>query len=689
MSDGQARVRLEHDGSPAATYAAQLLREQVVLRTAVALPARGSAPALRIETGAEVGYRVTLDGDSALITGDDPARAVYDLLDEWGEEPRETLALEARRVIPERTLWIEAERFDASVPARGFVVRGLDLYDAQDVRPVRELGYGVRVVSETFDDFLDPTLFDAHPDWFALRQGERAPRGNFALTNPEAREAYLAALGVWLADHPEVHSIEIWPEVTIAWDEDSIALGEPEAYALLWREAAARFPGRGIGILATGATLRPPAGNVPGSVSVRLRAGRDASGLQGLAGQPIEAIVRAWEARGARVVLEIDAQPASWCGMPWPVEPALRENARRFREAVLVDGTARDARVWRDPARVPERGGAWGELERRARSVASWGDPADAEALFADPLPDMPDEKERWRIAAAIGSVERLRAVAAAEERATDTRREAATEAWLTWRTLQERMPPDNAAVLRRYRERALRGAVESLFPEGLVETVGPARVRDAFDRMEIETDRLRLGIDRATGAIDRLALRLADGWSDELAGDGGRLFRVASPGTEAVPIGDSLRVVSPGAGELAIELAGTFGRGGPRWETRLLLTSASGRVRQFARVEAAGGAACACHFPARPFDRWLCPPYAAEGPLDGAGGQRALLPLPAGALIYVRDGEHGVGLALRLPGGGRATLLDGEATTLLAATRGDRLEVEWTLFTAESELAR
>ena len=39
------------------------------------------------------------------------------------------------------------------------------------------------------------------------------------------------------------------------WDEAALALGAPESYALLWREAAARFPGRRFEILATGLHL--------------------------------------------------------------------------------------------------------------------------------------------------------------------------------------------------------------------------------------------------------------------------------------------------------------------------------------------------------------------------------------------------------------------------------------------------
>lgn len=657
VSGGEPRLRVETDGSPAARYAAELIKRHAILKTGVALPATGALPPLRIQLGGRPGYAIREAAEGILIEGRDPVRAAHDLLEAWGDERRDRLAIEPREWRPRRFLWIEAENFDASLPAAGLAVRGIEKIPTG----VRELGYSLRVASESFDDFLPPALFAQHPEWFALRSGKREARGNFALTNAEARAAYLNALGTWLKKHPEVDVAGIWPEVTSVWCEETLALGAPEAYALLWREAAARFPGRGFEILATGLTLRPPAdGGVPKNVEVRLRPGRDASGLQGLLGQKIDAVVKAWEVRGARVLLEIDAAPESWCGMPWPCHDAIRANAERFRFAVLRGGGRVHAQLWRDP----DASGGDRTLLDRARRVVSWGDPRDAAELFFE---------ERQGLAFKIGATERLLRLAVKEQDP-----QAANDVYLGYRSILRDLKPAHRRIYKRHRGRDVRRMMETLLPEGATRKVGPASVRETFARTIVETDTLRLEIDRDAATVISLKRRVKGEWCEELC-EGA--FEVVALKVPSARTDGDVELSSPATGKLRIDLRGRLRADGPRWRSRLDLASGSGIVRQVAEVVAAGGIAAGCIFPRDRFDRWVCPPHAREGRL----GERApTLPLPADALVYVRKGERGAGLAARLPHGGTVTLAGG----LVATRSGRTLMVDWIVFVHPGELA-
>ncbi|MHC4817071.1 MAG: hypothetical protein ACYTF8_03275, partial [Planctomycetota bacterium] len=246
---GEPRVHLETDGTPAARFAGDLLKRHAVLIAGTALPEQGDGAVLRFERSDTAGYAIRLGDSGAVVSGSDLVRAAFDILESWGcrfdgGEPvlprRKDLRLEEREWRPKRVLYVE--EFDPSIPAQGVAVRGLTAYRREELGRARELGYRVRVASTSFDDFLPPDLFGKHPDWFAGRHGKREARGNFALQNGGARAAYLDRLGEWLRAHPEVDCVGIWPEVTAAWDEEAVTHGARESYALLWREAAARYP---------------------------------------------------------------------------------------------------------------------------------------------------------------------------------------------------------------------------------------------------------------------------------------------------------------------------------------------------------------------------------------------------------------------------------------------------------------
>jgi len=666
--DGQAALRLEGDRSGPSRFAADLVRRHVVLMTGAALPEQGTGPALRFRATAAPGYTIEMDDSGVLVSGADLARAAYDILEGWGcrfggeapEVPRVmTLRLDARSWRPRRHLTVETGSFDSSIPADGVALLGID---KQVPALARTLGYSVRVASVTFDDFLPPKRFAEHPEWFALRGGRREARGNFALTHPAARAAYLDAVAAWLEAHPEVDRLGIWPEVTSVWCEESAALGHAEAYALLWREAAARFPQRRFEILATGLTLKPPQGPVPANVEVRLRPGRDASGLQGLAGQGIDVVVKAWEARGARVVLEIDAAPASWCNMPWPCHDAVRENAVRFSAAVLRRGSHEHARLWRDPARKPPA--ALLALLTKARTVRSWGHPRDAADLFDDPELGLPHR---------IGAIERLYRLAVKGRDAS-----AAKDVYLGYRAILDAMPDEQAHVYRRYRQRDYRRMLEDLLPDGAEMAVGPAKVRDSFDAVEIEIDRLRLRIDRRTATVSVRHL-VGREWGKPMP----RAFSVVAMASKTERTDGRVSISSPGTGLLRIDIGGRLSPGGPRWRARLDLRSASGKVHQTAEVMTPGGIAVGCKWNDTRFDHFVCPPYATEGPIRG----QPVFSMPAGTLLYCRKGARGPGLAVRPVHRASVSVSAGDETSLVAAHPGRTIEVDWIFFTDNAEL--
>jgi len=693
VSDGKPVVRLEHDGSPAARTAAEIIQRHVVLIARTALPAQGPAGALRFETDATDGYRIVEQGAGVTIRGRYPILAAYDLLRDWGcrfdgDDPHlpasTSLAVAPRDWSNSRPLAVESDRFDASTPATMLAVRGIAGYPKQYHARAIALGYGVRVVSTGFDDFLPPALFDQHPEFFALRRGERAARGNFALTNAAARARYLDSVEAWLTAHPEVDVLGLWPEVTTVWCEDSIAIGHAQAYALLWRDAAARFPQRRLEILATGATLKPPAGRVPANVDVRLRPGRDASLLQPAAGQPIGAILRAWEVRGARVILEIDAAPASWCGLPWPCHDAVRGDAERFAGAVLVHPTRVLAELWHRPKARVAVSEEMARLLERARTLRSWGDPRDSVRLWPDAR--APGEFMGPRVA----DVERTLARALRPDLSAAVRKEAATDAWFRYRALVRDLGPVHGASYRRQRERDLRGMLESVLPAGAERRVGGATVKESFDRVVVENARLRLGIERRTATVVELRRRFATGWSDNIAGENGRMFAVVALGSKIDRTDGEVRVSAAEGGGVHVELSGRLHRGGPKWRSDLRFDDSSARIRQIARVSASGGLAAGCRFAPASLDEWVCPSYAREGRfVHPKKSRQASFRLVPQSVLYCRKAPRGIGLCLRLPHGGVAAIVDGEDGTLLSTTPANRLEIDWIVFTHAGELGR
>jgi hypothetical protein len=148
------------------------------------------------------------------------------------------------------------------------------------------------------------------------------------------------------------------------------------------------------------------------------------------------------------------------------------------------------------------------------------------------------------------------------------------------------------------------------------------------------------------------------------------------------------VRVVEDEEGRTRVELGGRMHAGGSRWSTTLLLDESAARVRQEAQVEAAGGIAVGFRFAPKAWEVWVCPSYAREGRFEHPEERRqASFRLVPDEPLYVRDAPRGLGVALRLPQGGIAAIVDGSDGSLLATSRGRRLVVDWIVFTSAGEL--
>ena len=691
VTDGKPNVRLEHDGSPQAQAAAELIQRHVVRIARTALPDQGTAAAVRFESSTFEGYRRrTVDGD-LVIDGRYPLLAAYDILRDWGcrfdsDEPfvpqAATLTIAPKTWKHDRPLVLEAHRFDPAYPATGLSIRGIDNYKPEATDPPYEL----RVISTTFDDFLPVELFEQHPAYFAFRNGKRAARGNFALTNADARKEYIRRVREWLAAHPHVDVLGIWPEQTIVWCEESLAVGANHAYALLWREVAAALPDRRFEILASGPTLRPPQAGVPDNVEVRLVTTSlpDLNLLRPIASQPLNDVARAWEVRGAKVLLEIDGAPRRWCGLPWPCHEAVRGDARRFAGAILVHPRRDLAEIWHRPDARVAVNEEMAALIERARTVRSGGDPKDAALLW--PAVEGVDPTS---LGARMGAVERDLARARNATLPEAERRQALNAGWFGFRALVHDLGDEHGSTYRGLRLRDFREGFRLLLPQGATTRIGGAQVSETPDVVDIETAQLKLGIDQRTGLVTRVQRKVATGWGENLAGEDGRMFAVVALGSRIDRRAGWVRVRAGEDGGVRIELGGRLHRGGPRWSSVLTLDGSSARIGQTATVAATGGIAVGCQFGTQAFDEWVCPSYAREGRFEQpTKARQASFRLVPGAVLYARKAPRGTGLALRLPGGGVGAVVDGEQGTIISTSSGARLAVEWIVFNSNHELA-
>jgi hypothetical protein len=363
----------------------------------------------------------------------------------------------------------------------------------------------------------------------------------------------------------------------------------------------------------------------------------------------------------------------------------VRGDARRFSGAVLVHPAHSLAELWHRPAARVAIDEETAALLTRARTLQSWGDPRDSAVLWPPA-----EGADRTSLGARMGEVERELARALRADLPDAERRAAVSTAWFGFRALVHDLGGAHGRSYRLQRERDLRGALEALLPDGAETKVGAAAVRETFDRVVIETPRLRLGIERSTGLVTELRRRLARDWSENLAGARGRMFAVVALGSTTDRVEGMVRVREGEDGETRVELGGQLHRGGPRWSSELTIDGSSARIGQIAKVEAAGGIAIGCQFGPKAFDEWVCPSYAAEGAFAQPGeAQQASFRLVPGAILYCRKAPRGVGLALRLPDGGIGAVVDGEDGTIISTSPSASVRAEWIVFTHETELSK
>jgi len=266
-------------------------------------------------------------------------------------------------------------------------------------------------------------------------------------------------------------------------------------------------------------------------------------------------------------------------------------------------------------------------------------------------------------------------------------RRSAAKDAFLSYRVLIDEMDESRSKVYARYRGRDLRAMAQKLLPDGAVRRVGPANVRERIDDLVVSTDVLQLTIDRRTATVTGLARKIGTKWSEDLGGGSGTFFTVVALDERGARTAGRVRLASPETGVLRIELSGRVRDTGQGWLSTLTLRSGSGHIEHETRIERPGLAA-GCSWTEGPFDRWVCPPYATEGRLANEEPARGF-GMPAQTLLYVRAGEHGPGLALRVPGGGRVAIMSGAEKSLMITTPGRSLRLHWIVFAGTGELGK
>ena len=121
---------------------------------------------------------------------------------------------------------------------------------------LRQRGITIEVGGHGYQNFLNATieqgaLFEHHPEWFALADGERSREQKrvFCTSNEEATEYMIRNLLAYIESHPEIDIFDFWPPDGARWCEceKCQAIGnDSDKHALLVKVVADRI-----------ATLRP------------------------------------------------------------------------------------------------------------------------------------------------------------------------------------------------------------------------------------------------------------------------------------------------------------------------------------------------------------------------------------------------------------------------------------------------
>ncbi len=139
----------------------------------------------------------------------------------------------------------------------------------QALTPVlKKRGILIEVGQHGYPNFLPPEkYFKDHPDWFAEIDGRRTPdlRAVFNTSNKQALAAFTRNVLQYLAGHPEVDILDLWPPDNAEWSQDAQSLkqGSPSVRQAIIlntvaRAAAKEFPRVKIEFIAYQTYITPP-----------------------------------------------------------------------------------------------------------------------------------------------------------------------------------------------------------------------------------------------------------------------------------------------------------------------------------------------------------------------------------------------------------------------------------------------
>lgn len=194
-------------------------------------------------------------------------------------------------------------------------------------------------------------LFDNHPEYFALVDGERqGPQ--FCVTNPGLQKAIITYARQMLDAQPDLHMVSLDPADTSGWCtcEDCAALGPPSVQPFFQANVAAKalqesHPGKYIGVLAYSWYSAPPPFPLERNVHIQLTRGLNAGPHTG------DELYDLWSKRGNSLGIyeyysywQMDRNmiPGTWV-------TDIDRNAERIREYVtdgVVDMSAQSSGNW-------------------------------------------------------------------------------------------------------------------------------------------------------------------------------------------------------------------------------------------------------------------------------------------------------------------------------------------------------
>lgn len=133
--------------------------------------------------------------------------------------------------------WMAKNRFNRFMVFAN-VSGSFEAYERFLRRELVARGLQVEMGHHSFCYFLPPgEFFDAHPEYYALLDGERTAEGQLCTSNPAVVELVTERLGQFLDDHPEIDTVGLWPNDGYGWCQCPACLAlEPQEPAALYPE---------------------------------------------------------------------------------------------------------------------------------------------------------------------------------------------------------------------------------------------------------------------------------------------------------------------------------------------------------------------------------------------------------------------------------------------------------------------